>query len=157
MTPESGIRAQDGKAVAREATVAMEPTSCPCLACFPSSAPAGCYFEKTHHPPHPVGREDAQTDVGSLCHPGLTRATLTDGEDTGHTSPHWWHLGSVYTQPSCRRTAPLLAPCSTLEGQPVLASRAIGGFLGLLGGWLWPGLLKHRACCWAHQMEPSKA
>lgn len=43
-----------------------------------------------------MGREDAPTDVGSLCHPGTTQATLANRVDTGHTWLHWWHLGSPH-------------------------------------------------------------
>lgn len=66
LTRESSVRVGDSKVVARGVAMAMESISCPCLAWLkqgyvsPVQIPADCYFKKTHSPPHPVGREDAQ-------------------------------------------------------------------------------------------------
>lgn len=76
-----------------------------------------------------MGREDAQTDVGSLCHPGTAQATLADGVDTGHTWLHWWHLGFLYIQPAGRKNPPLLSLYSTLDRKPALAAPVKGGWL----------------------------
>lgn len=147
LTRESGIRVGDSKVVARGVAVTMESISCPCLAWLnqgyvsPVQIPADCYFRKTHNPPHPVGREDAQTDVGSLCHPGTTQATLANGVDTGHAWLHWWHLGSLHIQPSDRKNPPLPSLRSTLDRERGLASPATGGWLlgPPLDSSLWDG------------------
>lgn len=46
-----------------------------------------------------------------------------------------WGLSTL--SPQAGRTALLLCLCSALDRKPVLVSPAIGGFWGLLGGWLW--------------------
>lgn len=141
LTRESGIRVGDGKVVARGVTEAVESTSCPCLAWLNQGyvsqvqIPAGCYFKKTHNPPHPVGREETQTDVGSLCHPGTTQATLADG--WGRHRAHMAPLVASGIPPHSAPQAGRIHHCSLYTPLWTGSRRwplqpQVGGFLGLL-------------------------
>lgn len=138
--------------------MALEPTSCSCLALlnqdyvFQVQIPSGCYFKKTHHPPHSVGREDAQTDVDSLCYPSPTQATPADGWRRYRT--HMVPLrvfGVPPYSPSGRKnsTTALFIPyfrhkaCAGLPGQRWVA---------LLGPWE-DGCRAAQLCLWNRSLQ----